>query len=70
MFKMVIQRIHDAGLQLNDLKCHFNKSSLHFLDHTVSAQGVYPEEDHLTARLHAPVPNDAHQPRSLLGLLS
>ncbi len=70
MLKMVIQRIHDAGLQLNDSKCHFNKSSSRFLGHTVSAQGIYPDEDHLSAMLHAPVPNDAHLLRFLLGLLS
>ncbi len=70
MLKMVIQRIHDAGLQLNDSKCHFNKSSLRFLGHTMSAQGIYPDEDHLSAMLHAPVPNDAHLLRFLLGLVS
>lgn len=70
MLKVVLQRIQDAGLQLNDSKCHFNKSSLCFLGHTVSAQGIYPHEGHLSAMLHAPVPNDAHQLRSLLGLLS
>ena len=70
MLKVVIQHIHDAGLQLNDSKCHFNKSSLRFLGHTVSAQGIHPDEVHLSAMLHAPVPKDAHQLRSLLGLLS
>lgn len=36
----------------------------------MSAQGIYPDEDHLSAMLHAPVPNDAHLLRFLLGLLS
>lgn len=49
MLKVVVQRIHDAGLQLNDSMRHINQSSLHFLGHSVSAQGIYPDEDHLVS---------------------
>ncbi len=68
--KAIIQRLQDAGLKLNQSKCQFNKTSLHFLGHTVNAQGIQPDEDHLSAILHAPAPEDATQLRSFIGLLS
>ncbi len=57
--KAVIQRLQDAGLKLNQSKCQFNKTSLRFLGHTVNAQGIQPDEDHLSAILHAPAPEDS-----------
>lgn len=68
--KAVIQRLQDAGLKLNQSKCQFNKTSLRFLGHMVNAQGIQPDEDHLSAILHAPAPKDAPQLRSFIGLLS
>lgn len=68
--KAVVQRLQDAGLKLNQSKCQFNKTSLRFLGHTVNAQGIQPDEDHLSAILHAPAPKDASQLRSFIGLLS
>lgn len=70
MLSQVVQRLQSAGLQLNTSKCQFSKKSVRFLGHTVSAQGIHPDENHLSAMLHAPVPTDAHQLRSFLGLLS
>ncbi len=70
MLNKVVRLLQSAGLQLNTPKCQLSKTSLCFLGHTVSAQGVHPNEDHLNAMLHAPVPTDAHQLRSFLGLIS
>ncbi len=36
----------------------------------MNAQGIQPDEDHLSAILHAPAPEDATQLRSFIGLLS
>ncbi|KAL0190178.1 hypothetical protein M9458_012876 [Cirrhinus mrigala] len=68
--KAVVQRLQDAGLKLNQSKRQFNKTSLRFLGHTVNVQGIQPDEDHLSAILHAPAPKDAPQLRSFIGLLS
>ncbi len=70
MLNEVVQLLQSAGLKLNTPKCQFSKTSPRFLGYTVSAQGVHPNEDHLNAMLHAPVPTDAHQLRSFLGLIS
>ncbi len=69
-FKAVIQRLQDAGLKMNQSNCQFNKTSLRFLGHIVNAQGIQPDEDRLSAILHAPAPEDATQLRSFIGLLS
>ncbi|KAL1248807.1 hypothetical protein QQF64_022125 [Cirrhinus molitorella] len=37
---------------------------------SVNVQGIQPDEDHLSAILHAPAPKDAPQLRSFIGLLS
>uniref|UniRef100_A0A3B3RYT1 Gypsy retrotransposon integrase-like protein 1 n=1 Tax=Paramormyrops kingsleyae TaxID=1676925 RepID=A0A3B3RYT1_9TELE len=66
----VLQRLRDAGLQLNNSKCQFRKQSLKFLGHKVTAQGIQVDQEHLSAILDAPVPSDAVQLRSLIGLLS
>ncbi|KAI4890396.1 hypothetical protein NFI96_006743 [Prochilodus magdalenae] len=66
----VLKRLEDAGLQLNVSKCCFHQTKLHFLGHTLTAQGIQPDEEHLAAILHAPAPADAAKLRSFLGLLS
>lgn len=64
----VLAAIREAGLQLNDEKCQFNKSSLRFLGHTISAQGLQPLSEHVRAITEAPAPTDATTLRSFLGL--
>lgn len=68
--KAVLQRLHDTGLKNNAAKCHFRQTSLQFLGHTVTAQGIKPDKQHLAAILQAPAPTDAVKLRSFLGLLS
>lgn len=66
----VIQRLKEAGLVLNENKCHFKKTSLRFLGHTITADGILPDQDHIDAVLKAPPPSDAVALRSFLGLVS
>ncbi|KAI4894806.1 hypothetical protein NFI96_001731 [Prochilodus magdalenae] len=66
----VLKCLKDAGLQLNVSKCCFHQTKLRFLGHTLTAQGIQPDEEHLAAILHAPAPADAAKLRSFLGLLS
>lgn len=66
----VLQRLQEAGLQLNRDKCQFSKTTLRFLGHTVTPQGIQPTDDHLSAIMNAPPPPDAQTLRSFLGLLS
>lgn len=66
----VLQRLKEAGLQLNEKKCHFSKTSFKFLGHLMTAQGFQPDTDHLQAITQAPAPKDACSLRSFLGMLS
>ncbi|XP_037611722.1 uncharacterized protein K02A2.6-like [Sebastes umbrosus] len=64
----VLAALKDAGLQLNKEKCHFNQTSLRFLGHTITPQGLLPDKDHLRAITETPAPSDATTLRSFLGL--
>ena len=54
----------------NDKKCQFRQSSLSFLGHLVSAQGIEPDTEHVKAIAQAPPPHDAGTLCSFLGMLS
>lgn len=68
--KGVLQKLKEAGLALNDDKCHFRKLSLCFSGHTIPAEGMLPNQEHIDAVLKAPAPSDAATLRSFLGLVS
>ncbi|KAJ8336764.1 hypothetical protein SKAU_G00379840 [Synaphobranchus kaupii] len=67
---VTLQRLNSAGLQFNDDKCRFRETSLPFLGHTVSADGLLPDAVCIQAVIDAPAPTDATTLRSFLGLLS
>lgn len=66
----VLLKLKEAGLVLNDEKCHFRKTTLHFLGHVITADGILPDQEHVNAILQAPAPSDAAALRSFLGLAS
>uniref|UniRef100_A0A9J7XM44 Reverse transcriptase domain-containing protein n=1 Tax=Cyprinus carpio carpio TaxID=630221 RepID=A0A9J7XM44_CYPCA len=66
----VLSRLKEAGLRLNEQKCQIRQKSLRFLGHSVTAQGVQPDTEHLQAIVQAPAPKDASSLRSFLGMLS
>ena len=68
--RAVLAALKDAGLELNKDKCHFNRKSLPFLRHVVTAEGLLPDDGHVSAILNAPAPKDATTLRSFLGLTS
>lgn len=66
----VLQHLQDFGLKMYTSKCHFRQYSLQFIGHTVTAQGIEPGKQHLSAMLQALAPTDAMKLHSFLGLLS
>lgn len=66
----VLQKLKEAGLVLNDRKCNFRQTSLRFLGHIISANGILPDQEHLDAVRKAPPPSDAASLQSFLGLVS
>ncbi|XP_028428290.1 uncharacterized protein LOC114551451 [Perca flavescens] len=51
-------------------KCKFNQTSLRFLGHTISKEGLHPDQDQITAVANAPAPHDTSSLQSFLGLAS
>ena len=66
--KAVMKRIQEAGLQLNKEKCLFSQTTLTFLGHRLSPEGLQPSDGHVTAILNVPAPTDAATLHSFLGL--
>lgn len=66
----VLLKLKEAGLVLIDNKCHFREPSLQFLGHTITVDGILPDQKHINAVLKAPPPTDAAALRSFLGPVS
>eukprot|EP00064_Thunnus_orientalis_P015007 superscaffoldBa00002705_g15056 len=66
----VLQRLQDANLQINFDKSSFGQTSIPFLGHVISKEGLLPSPDHLAAMAEAPAPKDMAALRSFLGLIS
>ena len=63
-----ICRIH--GLTISLPKCEFLVSSLEFLGHTVSQQGIQPLEKHTAALQNFPPPTDMKGLQRFLGMIN
>ena len=68
--EVVLSRLEAAGLRLKLPKCFFMLSSVEYLGHKISAEGIHPTEEKKRAILDAPPPQNLQQLRSFLGLLN
>ena len=66
----LLQRIIDAGLKLKMDKCQFLRRQVHYLGHTISAEGVSCEAGKVEAVKNWPVPATTTALRSFLGFFS
>ena len=64
----VLQRLQQSNLTLNQEKCLFGVNKLTFFGHEVSASGISPGTKKVEAIRDAPVPRNAAEVRSFLGL--
>ena len=64
----VLDRITQAGLKLRPEKCWLLQSSVNFLGHTISSEGVLPNPDNLAKIQQWPVPTTQTEVRQILGL--
>ncbi|XP_063820175.1 uncharacterized protein LOC135062022 [Pseudophryne corroboree] len=65
----VLQRLEEYGLKLKPRKCHLLKSSLEYLGHVVSRDGVYPTPSKVAAVQEWKVPTTVTELRAFLGLV-
>ncbi|XP_041434006.1 uncharacterized protein LOC121398770 [Xenopus laevis] len=63
----VIDRLQEEGLKLSIDKCKFGRTSVHYVGHIVSAEGVSTDPAKIEAVVNWPQPNNLTELRSFLG---
>ena len=66
----VLRCLNQAGLRLKRAKCAFMLSSVEYLGHRISAEGIQPTQEKVRAIAEAPAPNNISQLRSFLGFVN
>ena len=64
----MFERLRQAHLKRKPSKCYFAKTSVHFLGFIVSAHGISPDPDKISAVKSFPTPKSVKDVRSFLGL--
>ncbi|KAL6461075.1 hypothetical protein MHYP_G00310410 [Metynnis hypsauchen] len=63
----VLKRIADVGLKLSPAKCRFFQTSVNYLGHVISKQGIQPNPEKVSAIKNWPRPTTVKEVRSFLG---
>ena len=66
----ILERISKAGLTLKPSKCHWIKDSVKFLGHIISGKGIMVDPGKIDSVSNFPIPKNATDVRSFLGLTS
>ena len=64
----VVQRLAERGLTVNEKKCQIKLTSIKYMGHVLSQEGLKVSDEKVKAIAHAPPLTDASQMRSFLGL--
>ncbi|ROT65764.1 Retrovirus-related Pol polyprotein from transposon 17.6 [Penaeus vannamei] len=64
----VFERLASAGLTINPGKCQFFRSELDFLGHTLTSNGIAPNQNKVQAVIDFPRPQNQKDLKSFLGL--
>ena len=65
-----LKRLKTAGMRLKRAKCEFLLSSVEYLGHVISAEGLRTSDSKVKAILKAPAPQNVADLRSFLGLVN
>ena len=68
--RLVLKRLDQAGLKLNNQKCEFFNQSVVYLGHKIGRDGLHPTDEKVKAIWDAPNPTNVRELRSWLGLLN
>ena len=63
----VLKKLHEAGLKLKPSKCQFMKTSVKYLGHVISKDGIKTDGDKIECLKNWPAPTNVDQVRSFLG---
>lgn len=65
----VLQRLRDAGLQVNAAKCSFAAEEVEYLGYTLSREGIKPQVSKVNAILALQPPKNVKELRRILGII-
>ena len=65
-----MSRIRASGLKLNQSKCTFGTTSLTFLGHTLSADGITPDPAKVDAIINMPLPKSKADLQRFIGMVN
>ncbi|CCH57823.1 hypothetical protein TBLA_0A00210 [Henningerozyma blattae CBS 6284] len=68
--QVVLQKLKNTRLICKKKKCHFMQSSVEFLGHTISADGISVLHEKTKAIKHYPMPNTIKTGQSFLGMVN
>ena len=66
----VLERLESAGARLKREKCSLMIPEVEYLGHRISAKGIHPVPEKVSAVREAPRPKDVSQLRSFLGMVN
>ena len=70
ILRKVLERAREANVRFNKAKLQLKVSSVKYLGHLISAEGVTPDTDKVIAILDMPVPNDKKSLQRFLGMVT
>ncbi|XP_054272632.1 uncharacterized protein K02A2.6-like [Macrosteles quadrilineatus] len=68
--ELVLQRLSDYGVKVNESKCNFLQSQVEYLGYRLSAEGISPQVGILDAIRNAPEPTNKDELRAYIGLIN
>ena len=66
----VLEAVCKNGLKLNKSKCIFNATSVKFLGHILTADGIYPDPEKVKAIFDVPIPANKGGLQTFLGMVA
>jgi hypothetical protein len=66
----VLRKLNDYNVKVNLDKCQFFNKSIKYLGHTISSNGIQPNEDKVKALVESPPPRNKLELQSFLGLMN
>lgn len=68
--RAVLERLAQAGIQINASKCQFGASSLDFLSHRITPEGILPSPEKIQAVKDLPSPSSIKQIQKFIGMVN
>lgn len=68
--RIVLQRLREYGLKINESKCVFAQEEVLFLGHEVSKKGLHPPKEKVEAIVNYPKPTEANGLRKFIAVIN